>query len=91
MNLKPIEPGCRAWITHSDAGNSGEVTVVKLIGRVHGFTDKYGPRWEIDRTIRATVFFVDCNHLGESQLMRIDGYEETDADAVEEKEHENTT
>ena len=60
MNLKPIEPGCRAVIYNSKVGHNGKVvTVVECLGRkpppqvvedgVIEFKETSIPIWRIDR------------------------------------------
>lgn len=74
--MKPIEKGCLAIIINSRAGNNGvSVTVGKCMGRHEVYNE---PKWEIDIELIG-VLGSKMNHALESQLLRIDGYEETEA------------
>lgn len=87
--MKPIEPGCRAVIVNSLAGNQGlVVTVIKHIaqsdcgvGFHHG---EQGERWEIDIMI-ASSLGLRINHVGENQLQRIDDYDGNDVISWDDK------
>ena len=73
--MEPIEEGCLAVIIRSYAGNAGkEVTVGKFIGGVPGF--RHTDIWEVDIFLD-TIFGERVQHCPESNLLRIDGYEET--------------
>ena len=69
-NMK-IEPGCRAVIVNSRAGNKGIiVTVIKNLGGM-GIHEWQGNRWEVDIPMKTTGGRT-VNHIGEKQLKRID-------------------
>ena len=67
---KPIEPGCKAVIVNSRAGNNGLVVrVIRYIGDVPGFG--HTSRWEISEYLKTDQHHY-VNHAGEACLRRID-------------------
>lgn len=75
---KKIEPGCRAVIVNSQAGNDGiEVVVFSYIGdvnTVNGLRFDQGRRWNIDKIVptdRGNMI----SHIAEMHLKRIDDYD----------------
>jgi hypothetical protein len=91
-SLKPIVPGCLAMIIKSFSGNTGTVKVGQCLGRVSGPGTQHnvGPRWEVDRPM-ITTRGVTIYHLGEDQLMRIDGHEPDEHDELTKvKDHEES-
>lgn len=79
--MNKIEPGCRAVIVNSMAGNDGKIVTVLGVAGEPGFegVDKarrYGTRWRIDLKIRSAgissgEFRGLIDHIGEGQLQRI--------------------
>jgi hypothetical protein len=70
---KPIEPGCKAVIVNSDAGNDGiVVTVGKFAGKINGWDGD--DRWYIDKYVSG-LLGGKLNAVREHQLKRIDDYD----------------
>ena len=84
--MKPIEKGCRAVIIKSMAGNEWkEVTVGDCIGVLINYSVPE-PRWEISPSLISNTGDL-INHMYESWLMRIDGYDQEETREME-KEYE---
>ena len=82
---KQIEPGCRARIVNSQAGNDGKiVTVLECVGDLVGFKTRFGPRWRMDTQV-LTTRGGDTDHMGEGQLQRIDDDEEQEKQVTRKK------
>ncbi len=79
--MNKIEPGCRAVIVNSTAGNNGKVVTVLGIAGEPGLDGvdiyaKHGVRWRIDRLINVVSVETGKNkpsvdHIGENKLQRI--------------------
>ena len=71
--MNKIEPGCRAVIVNSQAGNNGIVVTVLGIAGEPGldFTNpREGLRWEIDASLN-TTWGETLNHASEHNLQRL--------------------
>ncbi len=80
-----IEEGCLALIVNSEAGNEGKCVIVgKCLGVLYGYAPPT-PRWEVDTRLRVKQGGYVSN-AGEHQLLRIDGFSESQGIVYKESE-----
>lgn len=84
-DLKPIEPGCLCLIIKSATGNHGRVTVIERVESPGFPCNPHRDWWRVDRDMLWTSgrWAPFCY---EAMLMRIDGYDEQDAETTKELE-----
>jgi len=83
MKLLPIVEGCDAWIINSSL-NRGSVKVGKCLGK-SSLVNFNKINWEVDREMNTSTGKT-VSFLAEHQLMRIDGYEESESSETKQKE-----